>query len=116
MGERGRIRRDTRKIVVVVVVCVVILGLLGRRVYKVRQADPGIDETGVVTVVSVIGGYSSKFGGGRAAHRVRLESGSEGTMTFRQIFPPGARVWVSYRRYPKTGRLLVKLYVRRGEP
>jgi hypothetical protein len=36
-------------------------------------------------------------------------------MTFGQIFPPGARVWVSYRRYPESGRLQVRTYVRQSD-
>jgi hypothetical protein len=93
----------------------VLLGLLGLRTYRKYQPEPGIDETGVVTVVSVIGGYSGKFGG-RYDHRVRLESGSEGIMTFPEMFARGARVWVSYRRYPRDDRFEVRLYARPNEP
>jgi hypothetical protein len=34
-------------------------------------------------------------------------------MTFREILPRGARVWVSYRKYPEDDRLRVNMYVRR---
>jgi hypothetical protein len=99
--------------VVAATVCLVMLGLSARLVYRAYQRGPGIDETGVVTVISVNGGYSGKFGGA-FAHRVRLDSGSEATMTFGEIFPRGARVWVSYRRYPENGRVRVKTYLRRS--
>jgi predicted permease len=114
---RRHIVRPPRKVVrlVVATVCLVMLGLLTGLVYRVYQPEPGLDESGVVTVVSVVGGNSGKFGGS-FAHHVRLDSGSEGTMTFREVFPRGARVWVSYRRYPRDGRLQVKTYMRRSDP
>jgi hypothetical protein len=70
----------------------------------------GIDETGVVTVISVDGGTSG-WAGGSFVHRVRLDSGAVGRMAFGRIFRRGARVWVSYRRYPESGGLRVKAYV-----
>lgn len=97
------------------VFCLVLLGLWGLRTYRRYQPEPGIDETGVVTIVSVIGGHSGKYSG-RFDHRVRLESGSEGIMTFPEMFARGARVWVSYRRYPQDDRFEVKLYARPNDP
>jgi hypothetical protein len=36
-------------------------------------------------------------------------------MTFGEIIPRGARVWVSYGRYQGSDRFRVKTYVREGE-
>jgi hypothetical protein len=71
------------------VALLVLLGFGGLRFYRAYQSDLGIEETGVVTVVSVIGGHSGEWGG-LFDHRVRLESGSEGIMTFREMFPRGS--------------------------
>jgi hypothetical protein len=98
---------------IAVIVAVVFVGSFGRRLFDARKPDPGVDEAGVVTVVSVIGGYQGKFVR-RFDHRVRFDSGSEATMTFREIFPKGARIWVSYRRYPGVDRFEVTLYKRSG--
>ena len=84
-------------------------------IYRKHHPVPAFDESGVVTVVSIVGGYAGKRWGS-FDHRVRLESGAEATMAFRELFPPGTRVWVSYRRYPTTGWFLVKTYVRSGTP
>jgi hypothetical protein len=92
-----------------------LLGLSGLRFYRAYQSDLGIEETGVVTVVSVIGGHSGKWGGW-FDHRVRFESGSEGIMMFREMFPRGTRVWVSYRRFPHDERFEVKLYTKPKDP
>jgi hypothetical protein len=96
-----------------VVAVLSVLAFAGWRVYRAYQPI-GIDESGIVTVVSVIGGYENRQERW-VEHRVRLESGSEATMTFREMFPRGARVWVSYRRYPQDDRLQVKLYVRQRD-
>jgi hypothetical protein len=115
MGGTRRGRKATWKVVVVVVACLVLLGLWGLQTYRTYQPEPGIDETGVATVVSVIGGYYAKWDRSRFDHRVRLDSGSEGIMTFREMFPR-ARIWVSYRRYPQDDRFEVKLYARLDDP
>jgi hypothetical protein len=85
--------------VVAATVCLVMLGLVARLVYRAYQPGPGIDETAVVTVISVNGGYSGKFGGA-FAHRVRLDSGSEATMTFGEIFraEPGSGLAIAATR------------------
>jgi hypothetical protein len=36
------------------------LALFGRRLYRAYRPEPGIDEQGVVTVVSVISGFRGK--------------------------------------------------------
>jgi hypothetical protein len=117
MRTNRRVRgRDTwaalKVTLAVAAICVV--GLVGRRFYR-AYLPSGIDETGIVTVTSVIGGHAGKYNRW-AEHRVRLESGSDATMTFREIFPPGTRVWVSYRRYPQDDRFHVRLYVRQRNP
>jgi len=110
IGRRTFWRRGVAWLIVGTV-SLAMLVLLVRLLYRVYRPGPGVDESNVVTVLSVDGGYSGRFGG-TFAHRVRLDSGAEATMTFGEVFPRGARVWVSYRRYPATGRLQVKTYVR----
>ena len=109
-----RMRRRIGKAMALSLVALVMLVVAGQRIYRSQRAEQPIDETGVVTVISVLGGRSSKFGGS-FDHHVRLDSGREGTMNFSEIFPRGARVWVSYSRYPESDRFRVKTYVRQGE-
>ena len=99
----------------VATVCVVILVEMAPFIYRKYYPIPAFQGSGVVTVVSVVGGYEGKRWGS-FDHRVRLESGIEGTMAFREVFPPGTRLWVRYSHYPTTGWFLVKTYVRSGTP
>jgi hypothetical protein len=96
-----------------VTVCVVMLVGLAPMIYRKYQPMPVFRGAGVVTVVSVVGGYQGKRWGS-FDHRVRLESGLEATMAFHEILPPGTRVWVSYSHYPTTGWYRVRSYVRSG--
>jgi hypothetical protein len=109
MQKHLRNMRRARTVVLIGLALVVIL-ILGRR--WMPRTEQAIDESGIVTVVSVMGGHKGKYGG-TFAHRVRLESGTEGVMNFSEIISPGAKLWVSYRRYPASGRLTVEMYVRR---
>jgi len=93
--------------------CGVMLVGMGPFIYRKYHPIPAFQGAGVVTVVSVVGGYEGKRWG-NFDHRVRLESGIEATMAFREIFPPGTRVWVSYSHYPTTGWYRVRTYVRSG--
>ena len=110
--SRTRMMPPVAKLILATV-CVVIL-VSAFFVFRANQRGPGIDESGVVTVLSVTGGSANKYRG-RFVHRVRLESGPEVSMTFGQVFPRGARIWVSYRRYPKSQQLRVYNYVRRDD-
>jgi hypothetical protein len=59
---------------VVVTVGLTMLVLSGRLVHRAYRPEPAVDASAVVTVLSVNGGYSGRFGG-TFAHRVRLDSG-----------------------------------------
>lgn len=99
-----------RRSAVVIAVLLVVAGLF---LLKRNQAlrGGGTEESGVVTVVSVLGGHRGKYDGS-FPHRVRFESGTEATMTFKELFSPGDQIWVSYRRFPDN-RFDVQVYVRR---
>jgi hypothetical protein len=56
-----RMRRRIGKAMALSLVALVMLVVAGQRIYRSHRAERPIDETGVVTVVSVLGGRSSKF-------------------------------------------------------
>ena len=97
----------------VATMCVVMLVGLAPFIYRKYRPIPAFQGAGIVTVVSVVGGDEGKRWGSFDP-RVRLESGIEATMAFREIFPPGTRVWVSYSHYPTTGWYRVRTYMRSG--
>jgi len=74
-------------------------------IYRKYRPVPAFTGSGVVTVVSVVGGYQGKRWG-NFDHRVRLESGVEGTMAFRDITRRQVGSWsrLTYVPVPHSNR------------
>ena len=67
---------------------------------------PTIDEAGVVTVLEPVGGRSRRS----FRHRVLTVSGTEYVMSFGELYRPGTRLWVNYRRFVHGDTIKVTFY------
>jgi len=76
-----------------------------------RLAGPTVDETSIVTVIAhehgSVGRFSSHF-----RHRVRTTNGAEYRMAFGEMYPVGARLSVTYRRFVRGDTIKVMFYNR----
>ena len=75
-----------------------------------RLAGPTVDETAVVTVTAHEHGTGGRLP--HFLHVVRTTNGAEYRMTFGELYPVGARLSVSYRRFVRGDTIKVIFYSR----
>lgn len=80
---------------------------------RIRGLGPWVDKAEPVTVLGVSFGTAGKVTRSYV-HHVRAPDGAEYQMVFGEIFPKGTRIWVRYRRYTQSNRIVVNFYYRCG--